>query len=187
MDYLTRNIGLNLSRIRRAKGMSLDMTAEQTGVSKSMLAQIEKGTANPSIGVLGRIISGLRIDLNDLVGSPPQDTILVRVADTAPTKDVAGQYTVRTCFPFQENHRVEIYHIEIQPGGVYPAGSHGERTREYLAVQQGQLRLELEDGNHIIGPGEIFRFESSQEHRYCNIGTEPCALLCFFLEYQRDV
>lgn len=187
MDYLSHNIALNLSRIRRAKGMSLDMTAEQTGVSKSMLAQIEKGTANPSIGVLGRIISGLRIDLDDLVSPPPQDTILVRVADTEPTKDVPGQYTVRTCFPFLENHRVEIYHIEIQPGGVYPAGSHGERTREYVSVQTGTLRLELQDGNHIVQPGEIFRFESSQEHRYYSVGDQPCALLCFFLEYQRNV
>ena len=37
------------------KRQSLDQVAEQTGVSKSMLAQIEKGTANPSIGVLGKI------------------------------------------------------------------------------------------------------------------------------------
>ena len=163
MDYLSHNIALNLNRIRRAKGMSLDLVAEQTGVSKSMLAQIEKGAANPSIGILGRIISGLRIDLNDLTGPPPQDAILIRIADTAPSKEVPGQYTVRTCFPFQENHRVEIYQIELAPGGVYPAGSHGERTREYLTVQAGTLRLELESGSHIIQSGEIFRFESSQE------------------------
>lgn len=187
MDYLSHNIALNLNRIRRAKGMSLDLVAEQTGVSKSMLAQIEKGAANPSIGILGRIISGLRIDLNDLTGPPPQDAILIRIADTAPTKEVPGQYTVRTCFPFQENHRVEIYHIELAPGGVYLAGSHGERTREYLTVQSGTLRLELESGSHIIQSGEIFRFESSQEHRYYSVGPDPCSVLCMFLEYQRDV
>lgn len=185
MDYLSHNIALNLNRIRRSKGMSLDMTAEQTGVSKSMLSQIEKGTANPSIGVLGRITSGLRIDFNDLIGPPPQDALLVRIADTAPTKDVSGQYRVWTCFPFQDNHRVEIYRIEIAPGGVYPAGSHGERTREYLAVQEGVLQLELEGGVHVIRRDEVFRFESSQEHRYCNLGEKPCVFLCFFLEYER--
>ena len=35
--------------------MSLDQVAEQTGVSKSMLAQIEERTANPSLGVLVRL------------------------------------------------------------------------------------------------------------------------------------
>ena len=62
MDYLVHNIAINLNHIRKAKGMSLDVVAEQTGVSKSMLAAIEKGAANPSIGVLGKIMSGLRIE-----------------------------------------------------------------------------------------------------------------------------
>lgn len=57
MDYLVHNIASNLNHIRKAKGMSLDVVAEQTGVSKSMLAAIEKGAANPSIGVLGKIMS----------------------------------------------------------------------------------------------------------------------------------
>ncbi len=62
MDYLVHNIAINFNHIRKAKGMSLDVVAEQTGVSKSMLAAIEKGAANPSIGVLGKIMSGLRIE-----------------------------------------------------------------------------------------------------------------------------
>ena len=44
MDYLSKNVAANLKRIRKSKCMSLDQTAEQTGVSKSMLAQIERGT-----------------------------------------------------------------------------------------------------------------------------------------------
>ena len=75
MDYLSHNIAINLKRIRKAKGMSLDVVSEQTGVSKSMLATIEKGDANPSIGVLGKIMSGLRIDLQDLTDETVRDQI----------------------------------------------------------------------------------------------------------------
>lgn len=185
MEYLSHNISVNLKRIRRAKGMSLDAVAEQTGVSKSMLAQIEKGGSNPSIGVLGKIASGLRIEINDLIGTPPLEARLVRVRETAPTKDVPGQYRVWTCFPFQDNHRVEIYRIEILPGGSYTAGSHGERTREYLAVLEGTLEVILETGSHTITPDDIFRFESCQSHTYHNPGSAPCALVCFFVEYER--
>lgn len=67
MDYLNQNISMNLRRIRLARGYSLDMVAEQTGVSKSMLGQIERGEANPTIGILGKIVSGLRVELTDLV------------------------------------------------------------------------------------------------------------------------
>ncbi|MEI3492040.1 MAG: helix-turn-helix transcriptional regulator [Blautia sp.] len=57
MDYLSNNVAVNLKRFRQSKSMSLDQMAERTGVSKSMLAQIERGQANPSLGVLGKITS----------------------------------------------------------------------------------------------------------------------------------
>ena len=76
--------------------MSLDIVAEQTGVSKSMLAQIEKGNANPSIGVLGKIVSGLRLDFNDLIETPPLDSFIVRVNEMIPTKEMMGKYKVWT-------------------------------------------------------------------------------------------
>lgn len=76
MDYLSYNVAVNLKQIRLSKGMSLGDVAEQTGVSKSMLAQIEKGTANPSLGVLGKITSGLRIEFQTLIDAPREDFAL---------------------------------------------------------------------------------------------------------------
>ncbi|MED3727709.1 helix-turn-helix transcriptional regulator [Priestia filamentosa] len=43
MDNLINIIGNNLGKIRKEKGHSLAQIAQLTGVSKSMLAQIEKG------------------------------------------------------------------------------------------------------------------------------------------------
>ena len=98
MDYLSHNVSENLKRIRQSKGMSLDQVAEQTGVSKSMLAQIEKGTANPSIGVLGKITSGLRIEFQRLIDPPRVDYALISPDDLVPTKELLGQYRVWTCY-----------------------------------------------------------------------------------------
>ena len=77
LPILPHNVAVNLKRIRTSKGMSLDVLSEQTGVSKSMLAQIEKGTANPSLGVLGKITSGLRIEFQELIEAPPMESCLV--------------------------------------------------------------------------------------------------------------
>ena len=62
--------------------MSLDQVAEQTGVSKSMLAQIERGTANPSLGVLGKITSGLRIEFQELI-QPPREVLDIHMGKYA--------------------------------------------------------------------------------------------------------
>ena len=103
MDYLSHNVSENLKRLRQSKGMSLDQVAEQTGVSKSMLAQIEKGTANPSLGVLGKIASGLRIEFQILIEAPRVDFCLVKPEEMIPTKELEGQYKVFTCFPFEDS------------------------------------------------------------------------------------
>lgn len=183
MDYLSHNIAMNLKRIRKAKKMSLDVVSEQTGVSKSMLATIEKGDANPSIGVLGKIVSGLRIDLQDLTDSPKDDTYLVEIDRLEPTKDVKGQYRVWTCFPIEDNRTTEIYRIDIEPGGVYESGSHGERTKEYIAMTKGVLSIKVGTKVFHVEKEQFFRFESDQEHTYYNETDETISFMSFFVVY----
>ena len=151
MDYLSYNVAINLKQIRLSKGMSLGEVAEQTGVSKSMLAQIEKGTANPSLGVLGKITSGLRIEFQTLID--------------------------------EDSHSVEVYRIDIEPGGVYMSGSHGEKTREYITVTEGVLTIECHGHTQIINKEQVYKFETDQMHVYRNEGRETVSFTCFFLDY----
>ena len=176
MDYLSNNVAVNLKRIRKSKSMSLDQVSEQTGVSKSMLAQIEKGTANPSLGVLGKITSGLRIEFQTLIEAPRVDFCLVKPEEMIPTKELEGQYKVFT-------QSVEIYRIDVEPGGVYTSGSHGERTREYITVIDGALTIECHDHSQKVEKSQVYKFETDQPHIYRNEGSERASCMCFFLDY----
>lgn len=116
MDYLNYNISKNLNRIRTFRGWSLDTAAEQTGVSKGMLYQIEQGAANPSINVLGKIASGLRIEFTELIASPPEDSYLVKISEVYPIKEGNG-FTVKTCFPFEDNKKSSFIILRYNPAG----------------------------------------------------------------------
>ncbi len=183
MDYLSHNVSENLKRIRQSKGMSLDQVAEQTGVSKSMLAQIEKGTANPSLGVLGKITSGLRIEFQTLIDPPRQDYCIVTPEALVPTKEIEAQYRVWTCFPFEDSQLIEVYRIDVEPGGVYRSGSHGEKTREYISVIDGALTVDCYDHVQKIKKGQVYKFETDQPHIYRNDGVRKASCVCFFLDY----
>ena len=167
MDYLAHNIAVNLNRCRKSHGWSLDVTSEQTGVSKSMLAQIERGAANPSIGTLGKIASGLRISFDQLISPPPMDTILVDVEQTAPIKSEPGSYRVWNCFPYEDNQ----------------SGSHGERTREYISVTSGEVSVSIEAKEYRIKESCCFRFESDCPHDYCGCSDGTSSMLVFFVSY----
>lgn len=161
-----------------------DYLDEETGVSKSMLAQIEKGTANPSLGVLGKITSGLRIEFQELIDAPPMESCLVTPDQMTPTKEMIGEYKVWTCFPYEDNHQLEIYRIDIEPGGKYISGSHGEKTREYLSVTDGELTIECGEDVQKITKGEIYRFETDKKHNYKNETQQKTSFICVFVDYR---
>ena len=181
MDYISHNISVNLKKIRLSKGMSLDVAAEQTGVSKSMLYQIEKGDANPSISVLGKIASGLRIGFNELIASPKTECCLVKVNELIPIKELPGQYSVKTCFPYEDNKKFEIYRIDIRPGGVYTSGGHGEKTREYICILDGELTINANNSVNVIRKDDIFRFETESIHIYSNNSNKTVSFICVFM------
>ena len=153
-------------------------------VGRGSLAQIEKGTANPSLGVLGKITSGLRIEFQRLTETPREDFCLVKLEEMVPTKEVEGQYRVWTCFPYEDTRLVEIYRIDVEPGGEYVSGAHGENTREYLTVTDGVLTVECRGHVQRIARQEAYKFETDQMHIYRNEGTERASCFCFLLDYK---
>ena len=180
MDYLNQNISMNLKRIRTARGYSLDMVAEQTGVSKSMLGQIERGEANPTIGILGKIVSGLRVELTDLVETPKEQIYPVKKEWLMPIKEEKDKYRIYNYFPYEKTRNFELYTMEIAPNDVYYSGAHGENTREYLVVQKGQLTLKMDGRKYVAGTGDAIRFETDKEHMYCNEDKELLQIVCVF-------
>jgi transcriptional regulator with XRE-family HTH domain len=176
MDVLNKNVATNLRRIRKAKNMSLDAVAVQTGISKSMLGQIERGQSNPTVAILGKLVSGLRIKFQDLLGMPPLDTYLVEGDSIMPVKEVKDQYKVFVYFPYEEDRPFEIYKIQIYPGCKYATQSHGEHTAEYILVAEGQLTVQVGETLHILKKGSAIRLDTDREHAYLNQGEE---MLCF--------
>lgn len=180
MDHLNKNISINLKKIRKSKKMSLDMMAAETGISKSMLGQIERGEANPTITTMGKIISAMRISFNDLIGTPREESYVIKKEMLNPIKTSKGNYTKYSYFSFEESRDFEIYSIEIEENSCYSCSSHGEKTAEYLIVFSGVLNLEIDGKEHILNPGDAIRFASDKEHIYKNEGT---GLLQIFLAF----
>jgi transcriptional regulator with XRE-family HTH domain len=65
-----RRVGLNLQRIRRGKGLSQEELAHRARVHQTCLSGVEGGKRNPSIGVLGRLVTALGVDIEELFRRP---------------------------------------------------------------------------------------------------------------------
>ena len=77
MDKMSSMISANLKRIRKEKKLSLDSVAEMTGVSKSMLGQIERGESSPTVATLWKIATGLHISFTSLLETEEEDIQMI--------------------------------------------------------------------------------------------------------------
>ena len=71
-------IGHFIRAYRHSNNLSLEALAAESGVSKSMIANIESGQKVPTIAILAKLAEALMIDLADLV-SPPNASHKVQI------------------------------------------------------------------------------------------------------------
>ena len=173
MNQLDKNIAVNLKRIRKSRNMSLDMLAEKTGVSKSMLGQIERGESNPTVATIAKIVDGIRVTFEELI-YPKTDSVVIIDNESLPVyKAQEGAYQVRSIFPY------EVYETTIEPGEECSSFLTEGSSCEYIMVMQGVLTLETEDGTYEVSANHAIRLDAESEHSYHNKGTERLVLNIF--------
>ena len=67
-------LATSLRALRNEKHWSLDRAAQETGVSKAMLGQIERGESSPTIATLWKIASGFHVSLSSFLAPLPSAT-----------------------------------------------------------------------------------------------------------------
>ena len=178
MTQLDKNIAFNLKRIRKSKNMSLDMLAERTGVSKSMLGQIERGESNPTVSTIGKIVDGLMVSFEQLIYDRQEFMVMPSLEEAPVFRAKEGEYRIYVMLPYDAGRNFEIYQGEVAPGAQMESESHGENTWEYLTVVSGEveLYLYLEDKNFCVKTGSSLYFASDRRHVYRNVGGEQAVV-----------
>ena len=184
MENLNKLIGENQKRLRGEKGLSLDALARLSGVSKSMLGQIERGEVNPTISIVWRIANGLKVSFTSIVTPAKDESELVRRADVEPLVEDGGWVRNYPVFPFDPERGFETYSVEVEPGGYLQADAHGTGTQEFLTVHVGRLVVRVDNEEHLLGRGDSLRFKADVPHSYHNPGTET-ALMGMVINYPR--
>ncbi len=173
---ITNAIASNTKRIREQKKLTLDAAASVTGVSRSMLAQIEKGEVNPTISVLWKIANGYKVSFTSLVEEKNDAVSVIRQADMWPLEEDEGRYLNYPVFPFNEQRLFETYRIVIKPGGSLFAQPHLKGAEEYITVFAGQAKITVEEEQFLLSKGDSIRFDADIPHGYQNVGAEVAEL-----------
>lgn len=182
---VTSIVAANVKQIRERKKLTLDAAAEVTGVSRSMLAQIEKGDVNPTISVLWKIANGYKVSFTSLVERRDDNISVVRQSDVKPLQEDHGRYLNYPVFPFNEKSLFEMYRIVIEPSGSLSAEPHLNGAEEYITVFSGRVEIAVADERFELAKGDSIRFCANVPHSYRNVGTEQ-AELSMLIYYNKE-
>ena len=176
MEEINALFSMNLKRLRAARRMSLDEVSRLSGVSKSMLGQIERGEVNPTISTVWKIACGLNVPYSELLSRPQVEREALNIAEMRPVLEDEGRYRNYLLFPQEAGRRFEVLYIEIDAGGALEAAAHPHGTQEFITVFSGALRVRV-DGVELLAPeGGALRFVADRPHRYESAGTGLCRL-----------
>lgn len=163
-------IAKNLKSYRESKKLSLERVAELTGVSKTMIGQIERGESSPTITTIWKIANGLKMSFTSLIKNQQPDTKVVLKSEIQPLTEDNGKYRVYPTFPFEDDRRFEMYAVEIDQGGLLTTDAHREGTEEFITVFAGELTLRVQDNEFTVKSGDSIRFKADRPHTYHNAG-----------------
>jgi len=177
MEQSVEAIAENLRCHRESRGLSLDQLAAMTGVSKSMLRQIETGKSSPTIATIWKIANGLKLSFSALLCRKTVEAEVKSLTAEKPLTAEAGHYRIYPLIPFDPQQSFETYYLEIDPGTVFLGEPHQGTVYEYLFVQKGELQLTIEGNEYRISQGEFLRFLASSPHEYRCLGEEMAAAI----------
>ncbi|MCG2584652.1 helix-turn-helix domain-containing protein [Massilia sp. TS11] len=174
-------VGATLQRLRLARGLTLEDLSRIAGVSKSMLSQIEREKANPTIAITWRLANALGVGIGELLTAEVRDVETIRVVDAHETPTLPGAhagYTLRILGPMDLAGKYEWYELSLTAGGELASQAHDPGTHEHLTVLHGSLEIEAGNTKKKLKQGATARYNADQNHTIRNTGkSEARALL----------
>ncbi len=174
---LTSVVGENLRRLRKKKDLSLEALARVSGVSRAMLGQIELGQSAPTINVLWRIASALRVPFSAMLrhrGGAGTRVMSAARARVLSSRD--GSFRSRALFPGDAPRSVEFYELRLAAGASEEAEPHAAGTTENLALVSGAIEMQVGAERHQLSAGDAIMFEADVPHVYRNLGDEEAVM-----------
>ncbi|MCG8640071.1 MAG: XRE family transcriptional regulator [Desulfobacterales bacterium] len=166
-------IGKRIRRARLDKKITLDVIANETGMSKARIKQIESGEKRPSVGTLLQISRALHVDSSFLLKTAEDQVEKRSKAYTKRTDNYA--YTALTTHA--ENKHLKAFKIVIEAGKKHDGVGFQHEGEEFVYVLEGNVEYTV--GEHInkLKAGDSLHFNSGVKHDLKNTGKTDAHLI----------
>lgn len=166
-------IGKNILLERKQRNMSIDELAKRSGVSKSMLSQIEQEKTNPTVITAWKIARALGLSVQELMRYSSTTAIeVIRCGDAPVIISEDGLCIIRINSPVHMTDNLELYHMTFKPHGKLVSTPHYPRAEEFLTVISGNLKVTAGEQTNLLNRGDTARYRADVNHCIENPSNE---------------
>ncbi|SMX29355.1 HTH-type transcriptional regulator PuuR [Pelagimonas phthalicica] len=170
-DEILTRLPARLKQARKERGLSLEAVANLSGVSRSMVSQIERGESSPTISTLWNLTRALQVDFAGLLeeGDNKDQIEVLRTTDV-PSIDNMGQgCQIKILSPPEEAGGHEVYDIRFEEGGSLNSAPHTRGAVEQLTVLAGAVQVVSGGADERLGQGDTARYAADIPHSIASI------------------
>lgn len=169
-------IGDQLRALRTRRGLSLRALAAETGLSATLLSQVERGVTEPSLSTLRRLAGAFGESVASLFEdeSAPQVWIS-RPGERSVLRGPKGRIGYERLTP--GNGQLEVLRAVLEPGEAISEEPWSHASLECAFVLAGALTVELDGRPRTVCAGEAITFDSRLAHRYVNRAADRAEFL----------
>ena len=178
VDSLSASLADVVHAARLGRGLSTSALAERSGVSRAMIAKIERAEAQPTAALLGRLSAALGMTLSELVGRAEHpDRRLARAAEQPVWTDPETGYRRRAVSP-AGGGPLELVEVQLPAGArvAYPADAYAF-IHQQIWVLDGRLSFREGDVEHELEAGDCLQLGPPSPCEFVNQTRRPCRYL----------
>lgn len=180
-EDISARLATRLKEARKSRSLSLEALARLSGVSRSMLSQIERAESSPTVAILWNLTQALNIDFSGLLDGGPKERSPIREvirADQTPVIHSQGQgCRIRILSAPETVGETEIYDLVFDADGVLDSEPHRSGCMENLTVFNGTLTVTADGVSEVVNEGDTVRYVADRPHSIRANGTAGRALL----------
>ena len=172
---MSGHLGKTIQRLRKAYNLSLSELAEQSGVAKSIISQIERNETNPTLATIWRLSQALDISIERVLAAHDDEPFVevTQRADTPSLSSEDGKIKLAIIGWIRTVEWLQWYDVTAQPGGELDSEGHQRGSIECLSVTEGTLEVEVGGRIERIEAGGTARYRCDRRHTIRNPGTTP--------------
>jgi transcriptional regulator with XRE-family HTH domain len=194
-------IGARLRQRRIELGMTARELARRVDCSPSLISQVERGRAVPSVSTLWALVTALRISMDRLFDPAQEGPAGSGDAAAAAADSVTGPVLRRYARPRITLERgvvwerltaaaekdMEFLEVCYPVGQSVPEAEHAiqHTGQEYAVIIEGALSTQIGFEQYVLEEGDSLTFDSAIPHRFWNAGTVPARAIWVILNRSR--